>query len=280
MATMKNLMGLRISVLLGAVLTVMLALVLSLGASEASAGSRPTPDDEGHSDGSTGGTGSSTTSTTEAPNLSGLSSPGPWATGVSIDTNVTITFTEPMDPTTVNSDTFKLYPSDSSQSIPATVSMVPDTNQRTFVLDPYGSDAGRLDKNRQYTWKITKGMEDQDDGLYLPYGQAYSFTTAATSTPYVKAVSPPDGATGVPTNSNMKVTFSDPMDPATINSNTVKVTVIYYLYDRYTNYYNYVREVRSTTISKDPNDPSGRTWVVDPRCCEPTRRSRWRSARA
>jgi hypothetical protein len=32
----------------------------------------------------------------------------------------------------------------------------------------------------------------------------------------------------------------------------------------YTNYYNYVREVRSTTISKDPNDPSGRTWIVDP----------------
>lgn len=57
MATTKDSMGLRISVLLGAGLTVMLALVLSLGASEASAASRPTPDDQGHwSQGSTGGT--------------------------------------------------------------------------------------------------------------------------------------------------------------------------------------------------------------------------------
>jgi hypothetical protein len=81
----------------------------------------------------------------------------------------------------------------------------------------------------------------------------------------VYQVSPQDGATGVPrNNTNVKVTFSEEMDPSTINSNTIKVTVIYYLYDRYTNYYNYVREVRFTTISKDPNEPSGRTWVVDP----------------
>ena len=89
-------------------------------------------------------------------------------------------------------------------------------------------------------------------------------TTDPQEAPYVYQVSPQDGATGVPRNTNVKVTFSEEMDPSTINSNTIKVTVIYYLYDRYTNYYNYVREVRFTTISKDPNEPSGRTWVVDP----------------
>jgi len=54
------------------------------------------------------------------------------------------------------------------------------------------------------------------------------------------------------------------MDPATINSDTVKVATVYLRYDRYTRMYYYVREKVTATVSKDPADTPGRTWVVDP----------------
>jgi hypothetical protein len=189
--------------------------------------------------------------TTEAPYVTQVS-PQDGATGVSRTTNVKVSFSEPVDPTTVEGG---VQLDNYFQLIPATISKDPtDTSGRTWVVDPYGSEAGRLDPNRQYRVRV-EGWT------------ASTFTTAALTAPYVTQVSPPNGATGVPTNTNIKVTFSEEMDPSTINSNNVKVTVIYYRYDRYdryTNSYNYVREVRSTTISKDPADPSGRTWVVDP----------------
>jgi hypothetical protein len=235
MTNPMNPMGLRVSMLLAAGVTIMLALALSLGASEAPALCRS--DCEG---------GSAVTSPTVTV------SPQDGAVGVSRMTNVKVTY---LEATTLSGDTFKLYPYDTfdsncpscSPSIPATVTGV---GGNSFVLDPYGSEDKRLDANRTYV-------------AIAPY-KSWSFTTAPASAPTVTAVSPPNGATGVPTNSNIKVTFSEEMDPSTINSNTVKVTVVYYRYDRYTNYYQYVREVQSTTISKDPNDPSGRTWVIDP----------------
>ena len=54
MVTTKDSMGTRIAMLMAAGVTVVLALVLSLGAGEASATSRPTPDDQGHWGGSGG----------------------------------------------------------------------------------------------------------------------------------------------------------------------------------------------------------------------------------
>lgn len=82
------------------------------------------------------------------------------------------------------------------------------------------------------------------------------------------AVSPQDGATGVPRNANAKVTFSEPMDPASINTSTLQVRYYDVLcttryYDPYNPCYFSMHQI-TATVSKDPTDPSGRTWVIDP----------------
>ena len=60
-------------------------------------------------------------------------------------------------------------------------------------------------------------------GNALAASTTWSFTTAApdTTPPTVTAVSPAAGATGVARTANVTATFSENMDPATINGSTV-----------------------------------------------------------
>jgi hypothetical protein len=188
---------------------------------------------------------------------------------------VKVTFSEAMDPTTVHGSSFKLYPANTfwgssyPPSIPATVSMdTSDASGRTFELNPYGSEAGRLDPYTRYIVMVWTGVKDLDDGRSLSNAESWEFTTAPEAAPYVTQVSPPDGATGVARNTNVKVTFSEPMDPASINTSTLQLRY----YDvwcptRYPDPYNpcyFSLHQISATVSKDAADPSGRTWVIDP----------------
>ena len=52
----------------------------------------------------------------------------------------------------------------------------------------------------------------------------WSFTTVAdTTAPTVSSISPASGATGVARGANVLATFSEAMDPATINTNTFEL---------------------------------------------------------
>jgi hypothetical protein len=211
MATMKDLMGSMISMLLA--VGFVIALVF-LYAADAKANSRPEPGSPGY-----------TEDNPTYPYITQVS-PGYDATGVARNSNLKVTFSEPMDPATVTGTTFRLYRGnyDSAQSTPATVSRdTSDASGRTWVLDPYGSDAGRLDANTQYMVRVTPDVRDLDDGAYMTSDKTWYFTTAAASAPYVTQVSPTNGATGVARNSNLKVTFSEPMDPTSINTSTLQL---------------------------------------------------------
>ena len=249
--TMKDLMGLRRWALLAAGVTVMVALVLSLGATKAFAdewiGDDPYVEPS-------------------RPYVTQVN-PQDGATGVSRMTNVEVTFSQAMNPYSFNGATFKLYDTASLQQIPATVSKVPDPNQQTFKLDPYGSDPGRLDPNKKYRVVVTTDVEDYS-GNNMSSEKVWYFTTAPASAPSVTQVSPPDGATGVARSTNIKVTFSEPMDPASINTSTLQLRYYDVLCtSRYPDPYNpcYFSMYQITaTVSKDAADPSGRTWVIDP----------------
>ena len=78
--------------------------------------------------------------------------------------------------------------------------------------------------------------------------------------PYVTQVSPQGGATGVPRNTNVKVTFSEEMDPSTINGSTFQL----HTYDNLLGGVFFNTEQISATVSKDPTDTSGRTYLLDP----------------
>jgi Bacterial Ig-like domain len=101
-------------------------------------------------------------------------------------------------------------------------------------------------------------------------GNLCSATTprpTSTYTPtahYVTQVSPQDGATGRPRNTNVKVTFSEPMDPTTINGDTFKLRMSYYQSSRYYEGVTLVTQLVSATVNKDPTDTSGSTYVLDP----------------
>jgi hypothetical protein len=102
---------------------------------------------------------------------------------------------------------------------------------------------GACDGGSPYEWR--------SDGQGLPEDPS----------PYVAQVSPQDGATGVPRATNVKVTFSEPMDASTVNGSTFQLhslTSIFYGGAFYS------MEAIPTTVSKDPSDPYGRTYLLDP----------------
>jgi Bacterial Ig-like domain len=80
----------------------------------------------------------------------------------------------------------------------------------------------------------------------------------------VTQVSPQDGATGRPRNTNVKVTFSEAMDPATINGSTFQLRFYDILCDPYTRTCNFSYQLIPATVRKDTTDTSGRTYVLDP----------------
>ena len=72
-----------------------------------------------------------------------------------------------------------------------------------------------------FSFVKVKGVEYAAfDALSGSYEAVYAPDTTA---PVVSATDPGDGATGVSTSASLSVTFSEPMDPATINSGTIEL---------------------------------------------------------
>ena len=147
--------------------------------------------------------------------------PSNGSTNVAINTNVTVTFSEPMDATTINSTNITLTQTVGGTVVPVTVNYNSGTN--TATLDPTSD----LLNNTSYTITVTTGVKDVA-GNALAAQSASTFTTIAdTISPTIIATSPVNGATGVATSAVVTVTFSEDMDPTTINGTTftLKTTV-------------------------------------------------------
>lgn len=133
-------------------------------------------------------------------------------TGVYLNRRMAITFSKPMDPTTITTTTVTL-----SQGGAA----VSGTLTYTGVSAVFAPDANLL-PDTVYTAMVTTGAMDVA-GLPLANDYVWSFTTGATSDtipPTVTLVVPANAATSVPLNQQVVATFSKYMDPATINGAT------------------------------------------------------------
>lgn len=132
------------------------------------------------------------------------------ATGVATNTKVGATFSEAMDPLTINSLSFTLKQGAASVTGTTSYSGV------NAVFIPNSA----LASNTTYTATITTGAKDlAGNALASPY--VWSWTTAAvadTTAPTVTATIHANGATGVATNTKVGATFSEAMDPLTINT--------------------------------------------------------------
>jgi N-acetylglucosamine-6-sulfatase len=83
------------------------------------------------------------------------------ATGVAPSSNLTATFSEKMEPTSISKSTFKLFKVTSSgttQVTNVTVSLSPDGLNAT--LDPFGTSTTQLAKGTKYKGVITTGAKD------------------------------------------------------------------------------------------------------------------------
>ncbi|HZL67561.1 MAG TPA: Ig-like domain-containing protein [Candidatus Limnocylindrales bacterium] len=137
------------------------------------------------------------------------------AVGVCPSTVVTATFSEPMNPDTINTTTFTLT-GPGTTPVTGVVSYAAST--ATFV------PSSPLALSTLYTATITTGAQDLA-GNPLANNFVWTFTTNSTAcAPTVISVAPPDGASGICPNSVVVATFSEAMNPATINTTTFTLT--------------------------------------------------------
>ena len=142
--------------------------------------------------------------------------PAAYATDVSLDSGVNVTFHQIMDPATINASTVKVYDQSGAQVagqvhysgltasfVPAS-RFTPDTTYRVVVSDQVNSLSG-VGMDQDYHSMFTTGT----DGATLP--------------PQVVSTSPLLGDTSVGTNSTVVVNFNEAMDTNTVNGSNIVV---------------------------------------------------------
>jgi methionine-rich copper-binding protein CopC len=132
------------------------------------------------------------------------------ATEVAINRKVLVTFSEPMEPTTITGLTFTL----NQGSTPVTGEVTYTGTTATF------SPSSNLEPSTIYTATITTGAMDMTDNA-LAANYIFSFTTGDVSDntlPTISSTNPLNNATGVARNKVIALTFSEAMNPETINA--------------------------------------------------------------
>ncbi|MDE2275479.1 MAG: DUF3494 domain-containing protein [Burkholderiales bacterium] len=159
-----------------------------------------------------------------------LTVPATGAANVATNTAVTVTFSKAMNPATLTSTSFTL--TDTTLGTPVAGSVSYAAAARTATFKP---GAGVLAANDQFTATVTTAATDlagnalAGNTAVVPNAgnQVWRFGTGASAdlvAPTVTAVSPADASTSACLGATVSVTFSKPMDPATLNSTTFGVT--------------------------------------------------------
>ena len=160
-----------------------------------------------------------TTADNSAPSVIAVL-PANGATGVPTSTGVTLTFSEPLDATTVNGTTITLKNTATSSVIAGVVGYTAGSTLVTFTPNvPLANGTG-------YTVTVSTGVTDvAGNALVAPFTSTFTTQPALDNTaPTIVSVSPANGTTAPP-NTKVYVTFSEPMDPTTINNTTTNVTL-------------------------------------------------------
>ena len=142
------------------------------------------------------------------------------AIGACSNSIVTATFSEAMNPATISGTTFTV----SSPGPTAVTGIVTyNASSNTAVFTP----SSTLALNTVYTGTITTGAKDSF-GNALTNNFVWTFTTGNTTCqpgpPTVISVAPPNAAAGICPNTVVVATFSDAMNPSTIDATTFTLT--------------------------------------------------------
>lgn len=138
--------------------------------------------------------------------------PAAGALSVGVNSKIAVTFSKAMDPSTLTPSTFIVM-----QGMTAiTGSMTYAGN--TVTLTP----SSNLAPLATFTATLTRGVKDLARNA-LAQDYVWSFTTgpaADTTRPMVVATVPANATVGIPSSTNIRATFSKPMDPATVTTAT------------------------------------------------------------
>jgi methionine-rich copper-binding protein CopC len=159
----------------------------------------------GHCDGGTTDTTAPTASSTD---------PADGTTDVAVNSRITATFSEAVDPATITAATFTVTGPDGT-AVAGTRAFDVADNLATFT------PTGDLAPDAEFTVTITTGVEDLA-GNALASDLVWTFTTVPgapvpdTTAPTVSSTSPADGATGVAINQRIAATFTEGMNGSSI----------------------------------------------------------------
>ncbi len=157
---------------------------------------------------------------TEPPVVNTVS-PASGSGNASLTTTITASFSEDMDPASIQSSSFSLRDAQNNL-LPATVSYQPSS--RTAILSP----SSPLNYSSSYTATIAGGAAGVKDmaGNALAANFTWSFTTVADQqAPQILSVSPSSAATGVLVNQVISGTFNEAIQASTINAATVLLNI-------------------------------------------------------
>ncbi|MBI3802361.1 MAG: Ig-like domain-containing protein [Nitrospirae bacterium] len=140
--------------------------------------------------------------------------PADKATGVATNTKISVTFDENVDDSSLR--TRFILNDLTGATIPTTFTY--DQNSKTGTLAP----TALLESNKTYNVAVKSGVTDLS-GNATPSDTNWSFTTLNidTTPPTVSARTPAPDAVSVPVRSPITVTFSEPIDSATLTGNFI-----------------------------------------------------------
>jgi hypothetical protein len=146
--------------------------------------------------------------------------PAQAGTGISPAVQPTYTFSESMDPYTVEPSSL-VFQDQFGSVIPFAIHASPD--QKTLRVEPLVT----LEENRQYTLAFLLGGAAATDvsGNGLSATQALAFTTGTDATaPSVSSTTPTQGQTRVSGNTLVQLAFDEALDPDWIDTTTITMT--------------------------------------------------------
>ncbi|MBI2827267.1 MAG: Ig-like domain-containing protein, partial [Planctomycetia bacterium] len=155
--------------------------------------------------------------TDTAPPTVSATSPGNGSTNVATTTAVTVTFSEAMTASTINTSTVLLM--DGGTAVTASVGY--NANTRTATLTP----SAALSNARTYTIRVKGGAGGVKDlagnALTADVNSLFTTVPADTTAPIVSAFNPTNGSANLATSTTATVTFSEAMTVSSINASTV-----------------------------------------------------------
>ena len=128
---------------------------------------------------------------------------------VSLNTKITVTFDEYMDPETINESTFLV--NDGTREVKGSVSYIDEFKMAVFTPNV------QLISTYQYQINLTRDIRDKIGNRLEEYAWSFKADAVDSEAPIIVAYYPEDGATEVSPNVNITVTFSEALDPLSIN---------------------------------------------------------------